>query len=440
MREGNCVVALTAEPAELTRRLAQANGRPLLKPDPSTAVAELLPERLDRYLAADLVVATDGRSTAEVASRISGRLPRAGLLRIPIAIPAAHHEASVGSQLGGVVASFIQRMRSSLPIMLVTDSNLARTLGASLVEDLAAFGITPALHVVPAGERAKDIDVLSEIYRAMGDVGIDRDGLLIALGGGTVGDVAGFAAATWMRGIRYIHLPTTLLAMVDSSIGGKTAINLASGKNMVGAVHQPCTIVCDLDYLATLPEDDYRASLAEVIKAGVIADAGFVGWLSTNMGSLRRRDPPAVAQAVARSISIKAHVVARDPFEKGERAILNYGHTVAHALERAAGFGAIRHGEAVAWGMEVAALISVKSGSCPSQDALAQRQLLQSAGLLRRRPSASRDALLDGLRHDKKSRGGEPRWVILRGLGRVEYGRRVDEGIVTNALAEVLSV
>src|SRR4029077_12709993 len=163
------------------------------------------------------------------------------------------------------------------------------------------------------------------------------------------------AAATWMRGISYVQMPTTLLAMVDSSIGGKTAINLPAGKNLAGAVHQPVAIFCDLDYLATLPDEEYRSGLAEIIKAALIAERSFADWLSANISAVLRRNPAAVREAVARAIAIKAAVVARDQKETGERAILNYGHTVGHALERAVGFGKIRHGQAVAWGMEVAA-------------------------------------------------------------------------------------
>jgi 3-dehydroquinate synthase len=267
---------------------------------------------------------------------------------------------------------------------------------------------------------------------------MDRQGALIALGGGTVGDVAGFAAATWMRGIRYIQMPTTLLAMVDSSIGGKTAINLPAGKNLVGAIHQPAAIFCDLDYLATLPDADYRASLAEVIKAALIADRSFVDWLVVNLPAVLRREPSAVREAVVRAIAIKAAVVAQDPQETGVRAILNYGHTVGHALERAAGYGTLRHGEAVAWGMEVAARISLRTGACGPETVAVQHSLLRGAGLLADRPAVGHAELIEAMRHDKKSRAGEVRWVLLRDIGRAEYGQSVEPSMVASSLAEVL--
>jgi 3-dehydroquinate synthase len=315
---------------------------------------------------------------------------------------------------------------------------IAEQHGRPLVDALASAAVAAQLHLVPVGEAAKEPAVLATIYEALAASGVDRRGVLIALGGGSVGDVAGFAAATWMRGIRYIQMPTTLLAMVDSSIGGKTAINLPAGKNLAGAVHQPSAILCDLDYLATLPDEEYRAALAEVIKAALIADASFVEWLSANLPAVVSRNPASVREAVARAIGIKAAVVASDPNETGERAILNYGHSVGHALERAVGFGRLRHGQAVAWGMEVAARISLLAGACPPESVAAQHALLRDAGLLADRPAVPHAKLIDAMRHDKKSQSGEPRWVLLRGVGRAEYGRRVDPSIVRTALAEVL--
>jgi 3-dehydroquinate synthase len=303
---------------------------------------------------------------------------------------------------------------------------------------LASDGISARLHLLPAGEAAKELSVLAGIYDALAAAGVDRWGVIIALGGGAVGDVAGFAAATWMRGIRYLQLPTTLLAMVDSSIGGKTAINLPAGKNLAGAVHQPSAIFCDLAYLDTLPDEEYRASLAEVIKAAVIADRWFADWLMTNLPAVLRREPSAVREAVARAIAIKAAVVAEDPQESGRRAVLNYGHTVGHALERATGFGRLRHGEAVAWGMEVAALISLRTGACAPESIAVQHALLRDAGLLTNRPVIAHAKLMDAMRHDKKSQAGELRWVLLREIGRAEYGRSVDASVVEASLAEVL--
>jgi len=249
--------------------------------------------------------------------------------------------------------------------------------------------------------------------------------------------LTGVAAATWLRAIRYVQIPTTLLAMVDSSIGGKTAINLPSGKNLVGAVHQPAAIFCDLEYLTTLPEAEFRSGMAEVCKAAIIADPVFADWLGASAARLQSRDRDAIREAVRRAAAIKAVVVSEDPTEGGRRAILNYGHTIGHALERALGYGTIRHGEAVAWGMEAAAQLSVITGRCGPGLPEQQWALLRAYGLLETSPKVSRQDLLDAMEHDKKSRNGFVRWVLLRAFGDPEWGCQVDAEHMTAALDKV---
>lgn len=438
MRAGNTVVALTAEPAELERRLAGSNHRPLLQPTAGAAIAALMPSRSARYLEADLVVRTDGYPPTEVAARIASLLPSTPLRRIKVQIPGAEHEVVIGRNLQGVIASAARRLAQGSSSLLVTDRRIFEANGDRLMAALRDAGVRARVHLVPPGEAAKDPAVLAQIYDALGQAGIDRGGLLIALGGGTVGDVGGFAAATWMRGIRFLQLPTTLLAMVDSSIGGKTGINLPSGKNLVGAVHQPSGIFADLESLSTLSEDVYRAAMAEVIKAALIGDAGFVDWLESNLSVVLERNPEALLDAVARSVAIKVRVVTADPYEAGERAILNYGHTVGHALERALGFGAIPHGIAVAWGMEVAARISLLMRRCQPEVADLQHNLLQRAGLLRSRPTVDQARLQDSLRHDKKARAGTIGWVLLEDRGRAAFAVCVPAEVVNAAIDEVL--
>jgi shikimate kinase / 3-dehydroquinate synthase len=438
IRNGNTVVALLAEPDELARRLNGSADRPLLEPGAPSVIAALLPTRLSRYLEADVVVRTDGIDPVEVAEQVRDRLSGGGAQRILIDIPRSPHEVTVGHSLRHLVPAALQRMNISGTVVVISDEHVAKRHANALTDAFIGTGLTVQLHLVPAGEAAKELGVLASIYEALAAAGVDRQGALIALGGGTIGDVTGFAAATWMRGIRYLQLPTTLLAMVDSSIGGKTAINLPAGKNLVGAVHQPSAIFCDLDYLATLSDSEFRASLAEVIKAALIADRSFVDWLVANLPAVLRREPPAVREAVRRAIAIKAAVVAQDPQETGVRAILNYGHTVGHALERAAGFGTLRHGEAVAWGMEVAARISLRTGACGPETVAVQHSLLRDAGLLADRPAVAHAELIEAMRHDKKSRAGELRWVLLREIGRAEYGQSVEPSVVESSLAEVL--
>ena len=448
IRDGNWVVALTAEPAELARRLNGSSDRPLLQGGAPPVIASLLPQRMSRYLEADVVIKTDGIDPGEVARQLHDRLSDAALQRIRIVVPGSPHDVTVGYGLSRLIAAAL-RENSASPfqggkgggvwsVVVVSDQRVASEYARPLINALARDGVSARLHLVPAGEPAKDLGVLAGIYEALAAAGVDRHGALIALGGGSVGDVAGFAAATWMRGIRYLQMPTTLLAMVDSSIGGKTAINLPAGKNLAGAVHQPSAIFCDLDYLRSLPAEEYRSALAEIIKAALIADRSFFEWLSANMPALLDRDPSILRDAVARAIGIKAAVVATDPNETRERAVLNYGHTVGHALERAVGFGQLRHGQAVAWGMEVAANISLLTGTCTPETVAAQRDLLTRAGLLADRPAVAHAKLFDAMRHDKKSQSGEPRWVLLREIGRADYDQQVDPSMVRAALAEVL--
>src|ERR1700716_468504 len=256
IRDSNCVVALMAEPDELARRLNGSTERPLLQRNGSSAISSLLPNRLPRYLAADLIVRTDGLDPLEVAKQVTDRLSGGGLQRILIDVPGSPHEVTLGYGLTHLVPGALQRQNPSPSgggrgggVLIVTDNVVAGRHAQPLIDALASDGITAWLHLVPAGEAAKELAVLAGIYDALAAAGTDRQGVLVALGGGAVGDVSGFAAATWMRGIRYLQLPTTLLAMVDSSIGGKTAINLPTGKNLVGAVHQPSAILCRLDDL-----------------------------------------------------------------------------------------------------------------------------------------------------------------------------------------------
>src|SRR5690606_10468040 len=247
-----------------------------------------------------------------------------------------------------------------------------------------------------------------------------RDATVLALGGGVIGDLAGFAAACWMRGIDFVQMPTTLLAMVDSSVGGKTGVNLPAGKNLVGAFHQPRAVVADTSTLATLPAREYRAGLAEVVKYGAIGDPAFFAWLERDADALAARAPGAVVRAIAASCRHKAAVVARDEFEQGERALLNFGHTFGHALETADGYRGLLHGEAVAIGMLLAARLSTALGLATAADADRLGALLGRLGLPVAPPAHDPAELVALMRLDKKNLGGRLRLVLWRGIGRAE--------------------
>ena len=276
--------------------------------------------------------------------------------------------------------------------------------------------------VLPDGEQHKTWQTLNLIFDALLGQACDRKTVLFALGGGVVGDMTGFAAASFMRGVPFVQLPTTLLAQVDSSVGGKTGINHPLGKNMIGAFYQPQLVVCDLEVLRTLPERELSAGLAEVIKYGPIADLGFLDWIAAHLDELLARDPMALAHAVKRSCEIKAHVVAQDERESGLRAVLNFGHTFGHAIETGLGYGQWLHGEAVGCGMVMAAELSCRLGLI--EPAFVQRltALIARAGLPVRGPQLAADdnagRYLELMRLDKKSQAGEIRFVLIDGPGR----------------------
>jgi 3-dehydroquinate synthase len=285
------------------------------------------------------------------------------------------------------------------------------------------------------GETHKTLDSAARVFAALAELKASRDATIIALGGGVVGDLAGFAAACWMRGIACVQMPTTLLAMVDSSIGGKTAVDLPQGKNLIGAFHQPRAVIADTDTLATLPDRELRAGFAEVIKYAALGDAAFFDWLENRHEGLLAREPEALAHAIAQCCAQKAAMVARDETEQGERALLNFGHTFGHALETASGYGTLLHGEAVAIGMCLAARLAAQLGRASCADAERLDDLLRRFGLPTQIPGdvdASR--LLELMRLDKKNVSGRLRLILWRGIGRAEIANGVDEDAVRNIL------
>jgi 3-dehydroquinate synthase len=305
--------------------------------------------------------------------------------------------------------------------LIVTNTAVAPLYAARLKSALS--GKYPALHtvVLPDGERYKTWETLNRIFDALLGHGCDRKTVLYALGGGVIGDMTGFAAASYMRGVPFVQVPTTLLAQVDSSVGGKTGINHPLGKNMIGAFYQPQLVVCDIDTFKTLPDRELSAGLAEVIKYGPIADLAFLDWIEANLGALRAREPAALAHAVRRSCEIKAWVVGQDERESGLRAILNFGHTFGHAIEAGLGYGTWLHGEAVGCGMVMAARLSQRLGLVDAAHLQRLTTLVARAGLPVKAPvldagdNAGRYLAL--MRVDKKAEGGEIKFVVIDGRG-----------------------
>lgn len=286
------------------------------------------------------------------------------------------------------------------------------------------------------GEPFKTLDTYASILDELIAKRHSRATTVVALGGGVVGDVAGFAAATYQRGVGLVQIPTTLLAQVDSSVGGKTAVNHATGKNLIGAFYQPRAVIADVDVLATLPEREYRAGLAEVVKYGVIADAGFFAWLEGSMDALLRREPVPLIEAVRRSCEIKADVVAGDEREQGRRAILNFGHTFGHAIEAETGYDTYLHGEAVAIGMVIAASLSARLGSMPHTEVGRLHDLLRRAGLPIAPSGVDAHAVLTTMGMDKKALDGRIRLVLCDGLGSVSVTPDTPAGVIVDAIRD----
>jgi len=308
------------------------------------------------------------------------------------------------------------------PDCLVVSNEMVAPLYLDMLKDNLA-GKTIDTITLPDGESFKTTDTLHMILDKLVDIGANRDITVIALGGGVVGDIAGFAAASYMRGVGFIQVPTTLLAQVDSSVGGKTGINHAQGKNLIGAFYQPGIVVIDTETLTTLPDRELKAGLAEVIKYGAIVDLEFLGWLEDNIDALLNRDAAALAYAIERSCELKSAVVAEDERESGRRAILNFGHTFGHAIENCLGYGEWLHGEAVAAGMVMAAALS----GIDEESEKRLRTLIERAGLPIAPPEIAADKLLDAIGRDKKVQQKELRFVLLRQLGDAFMTSEFDE-------------
>ena len=332
--------------------------------------------------------------------------------RIAINLGERSYSIDVGSGLLGQAATW-SAMPAAASALIVTNDVVGPLYGGQVADVLRPrYGKVHTV-VLPDGERHKDWQTLNRIFDALLQYGCDRKTVIVALGGGVVGDMAGFAAASYMRGVPFVQVPTTLLAQVDSSVGGKTAINHPLGKNMIGAFYQPQQVICDLDTLQTLPARELSAGLAEVIKYGPILDMEFLSWIEANLDLLLARNPAALAHAVVRSCELKARVVGQDERESGLRAILNFGHTFGHAIEAGLGFGEWLHGEAVGCGMVMAALLSQRLGGVDAAFVQRLTDMVRKAGLPTKGPRLGVDRYLELMRVDKKAEAGEIKFVVV---------------------------
>ncbi len=412
--------------ATLVRRVSTRNTRPLLhNANPADVLARLMHQRHPVYAEADLIVdCTDEPpdvTTAKVHAAIEAwQAPR----RLAVSLPGSQYEVVAGPGLltraGALLAPLLTQRRA----VVVTDETVAALHLPALQAGLAETGIATETVIVPPGESSKSLATYGDLVDRLLAAGLERQTAVIALGGGVVGDLAGFAAATALRGVPFIQVPTTLLAQVDSSVGGKTGINTPRGKNLLGAFHQPRLVLADTATLATLPPRELRAGYAEIAKAGLIGDARLWAWCERHGAAVIAGDPALQSEAVLRACAFKASVIADDEREEaadGGRALLNLGHTFAHAFEAELGYGTILHGEAVGLGLALAFRLSAALGYCAAADSarvdahLAAVGLATTVGELNRRLSASR--LLAHMRQDKKTRDGQLRLILARGIG-----------------------
>jgi 3-dehydroquinate synthase len=335
-----------------------------------------------------------------------------GILTVDVPLAHTGYSVWIGDGLLAHCGEKIRSFHADGKVAVVTDSNVAGIYSGVVLESLRSAGFEPTLIVVEAGEASKRMEVVAQVADAMIAAGLDRKSLLVALGGGVVGDLAGFVAAIYYRGIRYVQIPTTVVAQVDSSVGGKTGVNAPGGKNLLGAFHHPMLVLADPATLRTLPDREFNEGFAEVIKHAAIRDAGMFDLLDPaqreGLGGL-----------VARNVGIKAHIVAADEKElTGERALLNFGHTVGHGIEQAAGYGQLLHGEAISIGLHAAVRLSVEKAGLPEADAQRVVAALEAFHLPIRVPAGlETDAIMDALLHDKKFDSGKVRFVLLEKLG-----------------------
>ncbi len=456
MRQSGAIICLEAHPETIYKRLridSEKSGqkvvRPLLSvPDPLGRITELKASRQVCYADCDWSVHTDHLSEEDVASEVIRGW------RIVVrdqAQPSSEQETAAVVTTAtesypifvgwGLLDRLGQRMRASGLdgiAYIISEDQVYPLYGEQAAASMRKAGFAIESFVVPHGEKSKSPEAASHIYDFLVSHRAERGHVIVALGGGMIGDLAGFIAATFLRGVPFVQVPTSVMAMVDSSIGGKVAINHPEGKNLIGAFHQPRLVLADVQTLSTLPQREYISGWAEVIKHGLIRDAAFFEFLEANTTELMNLAREATMQAIRRSTAIKAEVVSEDEKESGLRTILNYGHTIAHGLETATGYDQMLHGEAVAAGMMGAAHIAEKLDFMSKEDVRRQQKVLQAFGLPISAPGVEAKAVLDAIQLDKKVQQKAMRWVLLKGIGKTVVTKEVPSKMVKEAVTELV--
>jgi shikimate kinase/3-dehydroquinate synthase len=443
MMASGAVVCLTCGVDEIFRRVDGNADRPLLAvTDGRAQIEQLLQARREAYAAIPWQIDTATLSIEAVTDRV---IEIADVITLPVHYPGGQYDIHIGNgvlrHIGGALRAI--GIADGSQVAIVSNTVVAPLYAARVEASLRSAGFLPFVCSIPDGEQQKTLATVASLYDQFLAGGLDRSGTVLALGGGVTGDVAGFAAASYMRGVRFVQAPTTLLAMVDASVGGKTGVDLPQGKNLVGAFKPPALVLIDPAVLATLPADEFRSGMAEMIKHGVIGDAGLLAELASGQivnpqdGSSRETSRQGKwAERIARALRVKIAIVEEDPFEQGRRAVLNLGHTVGHALERLGDFS-LRHGEAVSIGMVAAAKIAVELGRADVSLADRIEAILSAWGLPVRCPPFDADAILAAMTHDKKKQRHGLRWVLPHAVGQVEIIADVSPQVVKSVLCSL---
>ncbi len=419
LRNAGMTIWLKASPEVAVERVAHTNDRPLLPADQrKDAIARLLAQREPYYREALIHVDTSGRDVEDVASTIVARLhPESSV--IPVKAGASQYDVHVGWGVLDRLGERLASLKRPCAAAVITNPPVGKIYANRVAASLRRSGFRPVVVTIPDGERYKTLATANRLYDQLVRRRFERGDVLVALGGGVVGDLTGFVAATYLRGMSYVQVPTTVVALVDSSLGGKTGVDHPKGKNLIGAFHHPLMVDGDVATVQTLPRREFVAGLAEVVKYGVIADSSFFSYLEEHAESIVGGVPDVLVEVVRRSATVKADVVRQDERETGLRRILNYGHTAGHVVETLTGYSAIRHGEAVAIGMDFAGRLAARLNLCDQDLVRRQRALLNRFGLPTGLPKVTSSQAIQTMRLDKKVREGRVHFVLPREIGRV---------------------
>jgi 3-dehydroquinate synthase len=431
MMKTGTVVCLTASRDEIVRRLNEMDlsARPLLGDNPQAAVARLMEARRDAYRAFPWRIDTTGLPVEEVAQRV---IEIATEITLTVRHPGGSYEIRIGDGLLNHLGDLMQeKVHAGGRIAVVTNAIVAPLYAAAVEEELRGTGFTPFICDIPDGEAHKTLKTVEHLYENFLNGGLDRGGVVVSLGGGVTGDIAGFAAATFMRGVGFVQIPTTLLAMIDASVGGKTGVDLPRGKNLVGAFKQPSLVLIDPSVLSSLPVEELKNGIAETIKHGIIGSPTLFGELESNPELA-----PIPAARIARALRVKIEIVEQDPYEQGVRAVLNLGHTIGHALERLSGF-VLSHGKAVAIGLVAAAQIAVRLGRADPELVDRVESILSAWNLPIRVSPYPAGQVIAAMAHDKKRMNGRLRFILPRRIGEVEIVDDVPPEVIRIVLCEM---